>query len=244
MNTQRHVSWIGPVSLSLIGLLLSGVMMVALATPASADERQEAAQLVDRAQMTLQSFMSDSSMDAFRDLIKQAKGVLVVPQLLKGAFVVGASGGNGVLLTRDGREDRWFGPAFYTIGGASFGLQIGGQASEVVLLIMTDRGIASLMTNSFKLGADAGVAAGPVGIGVAASTANLSADILAFSRSKGLYGGVSLDGAVVATRGGLNDAYYGRRVNATDILVRREVTNPQAEGLISELTRLACTVSC
>jgi lipid-binding SYLF domain-containing protein len=137
--------------------------------------------------------------------------------------------------------DRWFGPAFYTIGGASFGLQIGGQASEVVLLAMTERGVDSMMASSFKLGADAGVAAGPVGIGVAASTANLSADILTFSRSKGLYGGISLDGAVVATRGGLNEAYYGKEVTPTDIFVRREVTNSQAKGLISEVTTLACS---
>ena len=244
MNARRHSSWIGPVWLSLVGFLLSGTMMIAAAPPASADDKQEAGQLVEKAQMTLQSFMNDGSMDAFRDLIKQAKGVLVVPQLLKGAFVFGASGGSGVLLTRDGSADRWFGPAFYTLGGASFGLQIGGQASEVVLLIMTERGVASMMANSFKLGADAGVAAGPVGAGVAASTANLSADILTFSRSKGLYGGVSLDGAVVATRGGLNEAYYGRPVTSTDILVRREVTNPKASGLLSRVTKMACTVSC
>jgi SH3 domain-containing YSC84-like protein 1 len=244
MNTTKHSIWIGPVRLFLVGFLLSGAVIFGLTNPVFADDRQEAAQLVEKAQMTLQSFMNDSSMDAFRDLVKQAKGVLVVPQLLKGAFVFGASGGSGVLLTRDGRGDRWFGPAFYTIGGASFGLQIGGQASEVVLLIMTERGVASMMANSLKLGADAGVAAGPVGAGVAASTANLSADILTFSRSKGLYGGVSLDGAVVATRGGLNEAYYGRQVTSTDILVRREVTNPQARGLIGEITRVACTASC
>ena len=244
MNTTKHPDRFETLSLFWVAFFLSAVMMVTFATPASADDRQEAAQLVEKAEMTLQSFMSDSSMDAFRDLAKQAKGILVVPQLLKGAFVFGASGGSGVLLIRDGEADRWFGPAFYTIGGASFGLQIGGQASEVILLLMTDRGVASMMANSFKLGVDAGVAAGPVGAGVAASTANLSADILTFARSKGLYGGVSLDGAVVATRGGLNEAYYGRQVTPTDILVRREVTNPKSHGLISQITKMACTVSC
>ena len=244
MNTTKHPDRFETLSLFWVAFFLSAVMMVTFATPASADDRQEAAQLVEKAEMTLQSFMSDSSMDAFRDLAKQAKGILVVPQLLKGAFVFGASGGSGVLLIRDGKADRWFGPAFYTIGGASFGLQIGGQASEVILLLMTDRGVASMMANSFKLGVDAGVAAGPLGAGVAASTANLSADILTFARSKGLYGGVSLDGAVVATRGGLNEAYYGRQVTPTDILVRREVANPKASGLLSRVTKMACTVSC
>ena len=244
MNTKKYPSRLRTVSLFLVAFFLAAAMTITLAVPVSADDRQGAAQLVEKAEMTLQSFMSDSSMDAFRDLAKQAKGILVVPQLLKGAFVFGASGGSGVLLIRDGEADRWFGPAFYTIGGASFGLQIGGQASEVVLLIMTERGVAAMMSSSFKLGADVGLAAGPVGVGVAASTANLSADILTFARSKGLYGGVSLDGAVVATRGGLNEAYYGRQVTPTDILVRREVTNPQSHGLISQITKMACTVSC
>ena len=241
MDAKKHLSWKGIVWLPVVAFFLSAAMIVTLAVPASADDKQEAAQLVEKAQMTLQSFMTDRSMEAFRDLIKDAKGVLIVPQLLKGAFIIGASGGSGVLLTRDGKADRWFGPAFYTLGGASFGLQIGGQASEVVLLVMTERGVASLMTNSIKLGADVGLAAGPVGIGVAASTANLSADILTFSRSKGLYGGISLDGAVVAPRGGLNEAYYAKQVTPTDIFVRREVTNRQARDLISEVTKLACS---
>jgi len=241
MNTRRLSTRSGTQHLFGVAFILSVAMLITLATPAYADDNQEATQLVEKAQMTLQSFMADSSMGALRDLIRDARGVLVVPQLLKGAFIVGASGGSGVLLVRDGKADRWFGPAFYTIGGASFGLQIGGQASEVVLLAMTERGVNSMMASSFKLGADAGVAAGPVGIGVAASTANLSADILTFSRSKGLYGGISLDGAVVATRGGLNEAYYGKEVTPTDIFVRREVTNPQAKGLISEVTKLACS---
>ena len=107
---------------------------------------------------------------------------------------------------------------------------------------MTDRGVNSLLANSFKLGADAGVAAGPVGVGVSAATANLSADILSFSRSKGLYGGISLEGAVVAVRGDWNDAYYGKNVSPADILVRRDVTNPHSAALISDLSRSACTV--
>lgn len=241
MNTRRLSRWAGTQRLSLAAFSLFVALLFTLAAPAAADDKQEASQLVEKAQMTLQSFMIDSSMGAFRDLIRDARGVLVIPQLLKGAFVVGVSGGSGVLLVRDGNADRWFGPGFYTVGGASFGLQIGGQASEVVLLAMTERGVTSMMANSFKLGADAGVAAGPVGVGVAASTANLSADILTFSRSKGLYGGISLDGAVVATRGGLNEAYYGKEVTPTDIFVRREVTNPQAKGLIRDVTTLACS---
>jgi len=243
MDTMRNSIRTDTVCL-LVAFLLSTVMVVTLAAPASADDKQDAAQLVEKARMTLESFMSDSSMGAFRDLIKDAKGVLVIPQLLEGAFIFGASGGSGVLVIRDGKKDQWFGPAFYTIGGASFGFQAGGQSSEVVLLLMTDRGVGSVMASSFKLGADIGIAAGPVGAGVSASTANLSADVLSFSRSKGLYGGISLDGAVVATRGDWNEAYYSKKVTSTDILVRREVTNPQSDGLISEVTRMGCSASC
>ncbi len=243
MNKMRRSIWAE--AACLLGIfLLSLVMISAVATPASADDKQEGTQLVEGARMTLQSFKTDSSMDAFRDLIKRAKGVLIIPRLLKGAFIIGASGGSGVLLIRDGNKDKWFGPGFYSVGGASFGLQAGGQSSEVVLLIMTDRGIGSLMSSSFKLGADAGVAAGPVGVGAAASTANFSADVLTFSRSKGLYGGVSMDGAVVATRGGLNEAYYSKPVTTADIFARGEVTNPEAKGLISEVTKMACTANC
>jgi len=138
------------------------------------------------------------------------------------------------------KTGQWSKPAFYTIGGASFGLQIGGQASEVVLLAMTERGANTLMTNSFKLGADAGVAAGPVGMGAQAATANLSADILSFSRSKGLYGGISLDGAVVATRDALNDAFYGQKVTAVDILARHEdVKNSKTACLEGDLMKFS-----
>ena len=143
------------------------------------------------------------------------------------------------MVVRDGKRGRWNGPAFYTIAGLSYGLQIGGQASEVILLAMTERGISSFLSSSLKLGADVGITAGPVGVGASASTANLSADILAFSRSKGLYGGISFDGAVVAIRRDWNRAYYGQPVTPTDILIRQEVTNPQAERLIVAVAKTA-----
>jgi len=238
MNRKKHSAWIFP-GWILVSLFLAAALAIAPASPASADDRQEAAQIVEKARLTLENFMKDENMNAFRDLLPRAEGVFIAPQLLKGAFIVGASGGNGVFLVRDKKSGGWSEPAFYTIGGASIGLQIGGEASEVVLLMMTDRGVNSLMGNSVKLGGEVGVAAGPVGIGAAASTANLSADILSFSRSKGLYGGVSLDGAVVAVRDGLNEAYYGKQVSPMDILVRHEVRNPEARGLVQMLGKSA-----
>jgi SH3 domain-containing YSC84-like protein 1 len=195
--------------------------------------------LVEQSRMTLDNFLSDREMgDAVRSLLKRAKAVQIYPQILKGAFVLGAAGGSGVALARD-PENRWGGPAFYTIGEMSFGFQAGGEAKEVLLVALTDRGLSALQATSAKLGVDAGVAVGPVGIGAAAATQNLSADIVSYVRSKGLYAGVSVDGAVVATRTALNQAYYGRAVTPADILVRQAVSNPQAANLIGEVKRLA-----
>jgi len=218
-------------------IFLFMAMVISQVTTAYANDKQETEQLVEKARQTMESFLSDENMGGFQDLLKKAHGVLISPQLLKGAFVVGASGGNAVLLVRGKKAEQWSGPAFYTIGGASFGLQIGGEASEVILLAMTERGVTSFLGNSFKLGGDAGVALGPVGIGASAATANLSADILSFSRSKGLYGGVSLDGAVVAVRDGLNEAYYGKKVTPSDIFVRQNVKNLEAIKLIEAVKK-------
>ncbi len=237
MNRAKRWTGIGGVG-SVLAILLLSVAVMSFPKPSSgADERMEANQMVEKARITLDNMVADPNLEALVDLLKKARGVFICPALLKGAFVVGVSGGSGVFLAR--AEKDWFGPAFYTIGGASFGLQIGGQSSEVILVAMTERGVTSLLSTSAKLGADAGVAVGPVGMGASAATANLSADIISFSRSKGLYGGLSLDGAVVAVRGGLNDAYYGKTVTPTDILMRHTVRNPQSAGLIQALEKVA-----
>jgi lipid-binding SYLF domain-containing protein len=220
-------------------ILLTLISLIFPSAPALADDKQEASQLVVKARFLVESFMGDPNLEGFRDLIKRAKAVFLVPDLLKGAFIVGASGGNGLLLVADPKSGTWDGPAFYTVGGASFGLQIGGSASDTAILIMTERGITSFLGNSLKLGADAGVAAGPIGLGASAATANLSADLISFSRSRGLYGGVSLDGSVVAVRDDLNAAFYGRKVTPTDIFIRHEVKNPEASVLIEEVIKAA-----
>ena len=200
---------------------------------------QEASQLVARAKLMMESFMTDPNLEPFGDLIKRAKAVFLIPDLVKAGFILGGSGGNGLLLVADPKTGTWIGPAFYAVGGASFGLQIGAAVSEMAILVMTDRGISSFLSNSVKLGADLGVAVGPVGVGAAVATSNLSADLISFSRSKGLYGGVSLEGGVVVVREGLNDAFYKRQVTPTDIFIRREVKNPEAMILIDEVSKAA-----
>jgi len=207
---------------------------------ACADDAMDAQSLVDQALMTFETFNGDSDMGpSMRAIVRRARAVLIYPQVLRLAFIFGASGGSGVLLAHDENANVWTGPAFYTIGQVSFGIQAGGEATEVVLVALTDRGLSALLSTSAKLGADVGVALGPIGVGAEAATANLSADIVSYSRAKGLYAGVSVNGAVVATRGALNQAYYGKEVTPTAILIEREVTNPQAAPLIEAVAKVA-----
>jgi len=205
---------------------------------AAASDKTDAQAIVTKANMTFNSFMADKNFTEMRKLSRSARGIFIAPQVLKGAFVVGASGGTGVFLVRE-EGGKWSNPAFYTIGSVSFGFQIGGQASEVILLAMTDRGVTTLLQNSIKLGADVGIAAGPYGAGAQAASANISADILAFSRSKGLYGGISLDGAVVDVRDSLNKAYYGKPSTPTDILVKKNVSNAHADKLRASVAKIS-----
>jgi lipid-binding SYLF domain-containing protein len=235
---KRYTMWIRGRNVA-IALALGGLLL-GLGPLVWADDAQDATQLVEKSRMTFDAFIADNDMGpALRSLVKGAKGVLVYPQVLRGAFIVGASGGSGVFLAKDSTADVWGGPAFYTIGQGSFGLQAGGDASEVVLVALTERGVTAMLANSAKLGANASVAAGPVGAGAEASTANISADIIAYSRAKGLYAGISLDGAVVATRDALNHAYYGKEVTPTDILIKRTVKNPQAAQLVDAVAKVA-----
>jgi SH3 domain-containing YSC84-like protein 1 len=219
---------------------VAGTMALLLgATPVWADDAQDARQLVEKATLTVEQFQSDSKMGAFRDLAKSARGMLILPQMVRAAFIVGAAGGSGVLVARDGTAGPWHGPAFHTLGGASFGFQAGADAAEVIILAMTERGVTKLLSPQVKLGADLSVAAGPVGVGATAGTAGLSVDLLSFSVAKGLYGGFSVDGSVVGVRTALNEAYYGKPVSPTDIVIKGAAKNPQANALIEKVSQTA-----
>jgi SH3 domain-containing YSC84-like protein 1 len=202
-------------------------------------------QLVQKCDMTLQDFMRTPELQAFRDLLRRADGAFISPQVLEGAFVFGASGGSGVFMARTSQTPQWSPPAFYTMGEVSFGLQIGGKAAQVILLAMTNRGKQAFMSTNFKLGADVSVAAGPIGAGVSAETANLSADILTFSLAKGLYGGISLQGAVMAVRNDWDAAYYNQPgIAASDILTRGVAQiPPAARTLVADLSKATVTAS-
>lgn len=212
----------------LFALVMVSVLAFAVSLcQASPEEEAEAQALVEKSATVVSSFAADPDLDWFRKHVANAQAVLIIPQSLKGAFVVGGSGGSGALLARDVKTGKWSCPAFYTVGSLSVGLQIGAESSEIILMVMTERGMEKLLTSSFKLGADVTVAAGPVGAGAKAATA----DILSYSRAKGAFAGISLDGAIVKTRDGWNSAYYGKEVSPTDILIRKDVTNSHADQL-------------
>ncbi len=202
---------------------------------ASAADKADLEDLVERSRMTLDNFLDDPNMGWFRDHIDEADGILIVPVTWKGAFFFGGEWARGVFLVRDDKTGQWSEPAFYSMGTASGGFQFGVQRSEIVLLAMSSRGVESMLSSTFKLGADVSVAVGPVGAGIEGSTAVLSVDMITFARTKGLFGGISLEAAVIDTWDESNQEYYGKAVRATDILVKQTVTNPQSAGLRAAL---------
>lgn len=209
------------------GLTVIWISML-LAGCASTKTPEAAKTSVKDAETTLANFMKDPDMTWLQRNMKNAKAVLVSPKILEAGFIVGGSGGSGVVLARSDTPQGWSGPAFYKIATGSLGLQAGAQSSEMVALIMTEKALNSLMSSSFKLGGDVSVAAGPVGAGAGAE---ITSDMVVFTRSKGLYGGINLDGTVISIDDEGNRAFYGRQASPVDILVKHTVTSPNGASL-------------
>jgi len=218
-NTRRHFAFVGTAL----------VLAAAFGSPsARADAASDAAALVQKSQATITAFATHNDFPTLRPALAKARAVLIFPSVVKAGFVLGGSGGSGVLLVHDISAGRWLGPAFYTMGAASIGLQAGVSAAEVVMVVQSQKALDSLYTNKLKLGGDASIAVGPKGAGAGAS---LTADFVVYSTAKGVYAGLSLEGSVLDVRQALNEAYYGRPVAPVDILVKRSVHNPAADGL-------------
>lgn len=214
----------GAIALFAALFIFSGTVSIAT----GAMEQQE---IVDKSQITLKNFVSDPNMEWLVNNVQNAKAALIVPSMIKGGFFLGGSGGRGVLLVRNEKTGKWHGPGFYSLGAVSFGLQFGGQKAEVIMLVMTQRGLETLYSSSFKMGGDVAVVAGPVGGGASAKAAGFKADYLSFARAKGAFLGFSLEGAVVKINDEWNQAYYGKQLRPTDIFVTRGVNNPKAAEL-------------
>jgi lipid-binding SYLF domain-containing protein len=193
----------------------------------SGDFGSEPEQLMDRAKVTFQSMMSDGQYPGLLDLSSRAKAIMIVPNLIRAGFFFGGRGGNAVMLVRD--DHGWSQPAFYTIGGMSFGLQFGGQSSEMIITVMSERGLTALLDRQVTLGGDAGLAIGELGKGVNAATGlGLKSDLYAFARSEGLFVGVSIEGSVVAPRHTWNQNVYGKDATPRSILIDRTSTGTSA----------------
>jgi lipid-binding SYLF domain-containing protein len=218
MGARRFVSTCAGI---VVTLVLFGV------PPASSAEGATQQQLVDKAQLTLEAFAGDPGLtEALKELNKEARALFIIPQFMRGAFIFGGAGGSGVLIARDERTGKWGDPVFYNIGSASFGAQIGADVSEIVLIVRTRKGLEEFYTNDFKLGANAGMATGPVGAGMSAQ--GLAADIISYARQKGAFAGMAIDGAFVSVSNDSNQAYYGKPVRPTDIIVKKEIGNPKS----------------
>jgi lipid-binding SYLF domain-containing protein len=191
---------------------------------------------VDGARKVLADLRHDKAFGNAAKLLRQAKAVLIVPKLLKGGFIVGGEGGDGVLLVQ--HQGRWGGPAFYALGAASFGLQVGLQQSELILLIMTQKGLDGVLRDQFKIGAQAGISVAMFGSGVEGAIGGASPpDIVVWSSSTGLYGGLTVDGSVIKAEPDQDAEFYGRRVTSRDVLFGK-VDSPQGEALRRELNAI------
>ncbi len=225
LRNAIHESW----TLVMSVVIVVTLSLMYLPTRGWADDAQDAKKLIDQSEETLKNFLNDPDMKWFGSHLQEAKGVYIVPKLTKGAFIFGVEGGNGVVLARDEKTGTWSEPVFYETSAASFGLQAGAQSSEAVILIMTPKAVDSLLANKFKLGADGSVAIGPKGGG---ADTNLTADFVTFTRAKGLYAGVSFDGASIRARDELNAAYYGQDVRPSDIIIAHKAKpNPNSKEL-------------
>jgi lipid-binding SYLF domain-containing protein len=217
--------------IAVIGFLLLGL---AFARPAMALSDQQ--EIIDKARITFDKLIQSPEFAELPNYVKRAKALMIFPELIKGGFIIGGEGGSGVLVVRDTNQG-WSNPAFYTLAAGSLGLQIGGQVSEVVLTIMSEKALDAVIDNQMKLGGEVSMAAGPLGKGLEASTTtNLESDVYSFAKTAGLFGGVSLEGAGILKRDSWNASYYGTGATPYAIVIERRFTNPNAQPLRDALS--------
>ncbi len=199
------------------------------AVPSLADAKRQS--LVDQSLNSARKVLSGKDYpDALRNMGK-ARGVIIVPEMVQGGFILGAAGGRGILMGRTS-PNHWTYPAFYGLGSGSVGFQAGAKVSEIVFIILTEKGLAAILDHKFKFGAEAGVTMVAVGIGLeGASTAATGADIVAYASSNGLYAGASLEGSYIDADNDWNALYYGAGATGRAIIQDGRFSNPGAEPL-------------
>ena len=223
-------------------MLRSTLVAILAMLPASAMAQSEQQQLVDRASLAAQEMLNDRNGTEAQSVLRHARAVMICPQIFRAGFLLGGQGGSCVLAARDGAGS-WSSPAFYGMGGGSIGFQAGIQDAQVILLIMNHRGLMAVMDSQFKLGADATATFIDLGGGIeGATTAALRADIVGFTRARGLFAGISLGGTLMGSKTDWNQAYYGRPYAAQQIVVNMEANNPAADPLRAILSRYGSEV--
>lgn len=220
-----------------LALMLAGAF---LAAPLSAESDKKEAERLENCGTVIREVM-DIPDNIPQDLINKAECVIVYPSVLKGAFIVGGSYGRGAMTCRTGEHytGPWSAPSMMALEGASFGFQLGGQATDFVLLVMNPRGARSILSSKVKLGGDASAAAGPKGRNAEASTdVTLRAEILTYSRARGLFAGISLAGSTVRPDNGANESVYGKKIGAQDIIFKGAVPVPApAQKMVAYLNQ-------
>lgn len=218
--------------------LMVCVVAVLMAAPVFAANDEHETDRVKEAGTVLKEVLNVPD-DIPQDLLNKAECVVILPSVKKAAFGVGGSYGRGVMVCRGGAHftGRWGAPAMYALEGLSIGFQLGGQATDFVLLVMNQKGAESLLTSKVKLGADASAAAGPKGrTAEGATDIVMNAEILSYSRNKGLFAGVSLEGSTLRSDGGANENLYGKKLSAKEIIREGRVGVPaSARELVSLL---------
>jgi lipid-binding SYLF domain-containing protein len=220
--------------------LLTALLLIGIPVATMAADKDKVEDRVENCGTVLKEIM-DIPDDIPQDLIDKAECVIVYPSVLKAAFVIGGSYGRGAMVCRTGEHftGPWGAPTMMALEGGSFGLQIGGQATDFVLLIMNPRGAKSILRSKVKLGADASAAAGPKGREASAATdATLRAEVLSYSRARGLFAGISLSGSTVRPDKDANEQLYGKKVLATDIVFKGAVAvPPSAQKMVGYLNQ-------
>ena len=221
-----------------MSILLLGLPALFTATLCLADDKEKDADRLKNCGTVLHEIL-DIPDNVPKDLLDKADCVVVFPSVLKAAFLIGGSYGRGAMTCRGGKEfsGSWGAPSMMGLEGGSFGFQLGGQATDFVLLIMNERGANAILSSKVKVGADASAAAGPVGRNATAETdATLRAEILSYSRARGLFAGISLAGSTIRPDNNANERIYGRKIPAKEITISGTNTVPEAaEQLISTL---------
>lgn len=225
-------------------MLFSALLLAVFGFSGNARAQAEEQALVDRATLTLQEMMgsADNTGDA-RALLRNAKAVLICPRIFRAGFIIGGEFGDCVLSARDGGGS-WSSPAFYSLAGGSIGFQAGLQDAQVISLIMTQKGLNAVLDSQFKFGAEAGLAFATLGRSIqGATTAAVGADIVTLGRTRGLFAGITLDGALLSADSARMRAYFGRDVAARQVVVAMEVHNPGSDPLRGALMRLGAAGS-